>query len=313
MSLFGIITFIGLALTALSLVATLLVPKLIGRKLIFISVQNVFSIDLGDLDDEGNISLSYNGSDIAKRIVRFDAKIENTGAGDIDKDNLTQPINITAPTGAKILSVKVTVPDDVNLDLDLIEENQIQLKWDLLKKKESMYIHVVCADENETFSRISFENIKTVCRLKDVYEGQGLYQKIRVPLAVAVISLIFCLPAALVLLGPYIEENSSNIYFSQESEARVLIIDDEDVLNCKAFEDWRNFPEKSCTEVEFGSNGPAIHFSEDRAFAGFDYTRLILGALSVFVIVQVYIWGFLALSKNPLLRMILRRAFRLLR
>jgi hypothetical protein len=91
-----------------------------------------------------NIELIYNKTPLNNTLILLKAKLINNGHIDIDKNRIYSPLKIKSSESYKWLEATVTEsPSGVNTIIEVLNEQEIQLSWDLLKKSEYIEIEAL--------------------------------------------------------------------------------------------------------------------------------------------------------------------------
>ena len=162
--IFGIITIIGIFVSFLVINR----PKL---KYYQIDPIKLFSNKVEELS---KFRIYYKNKKVNEKIVFLQALIINEGNCDIDLNSIYEPLCIRFKSPYKLLDAYI---DDIYKNILLeINNNDILLKWDLLKKKEYFIINIILQCENDeddkNFSDWNLRNNYTVLtsRIKNIYK-----------------------------------------------------------------------------------------------------------------------------------------------
>ncbi|MBN1181491.1 MAG: hypothetical protein JXB49_04330 [Bacteroidales bacterium] len=97
-----------------------------------------------------NIEIKYNNKSIGDKLILLKAKIINSGTRDIDKKSIYEPISILTNDNYKWLEANI-VDQPVNIVSKslILDENKLQIEWDLLKKNEYIEIEALIDTIND--------------------------------------------------------------------------------------------------------------------------------------------------------------------
>jgi|GEM_PF-3200945 len=125
-----------------------------------------------------NIQISYNNRPLSNTLILLKAKLLNNGKIDIDKNRIYKPLRIKTTSDFKWLESTITSkPDGSKTKVELINEGEVQIEWDLLKKGEFIEIEAVAEIVNnegsygekaiDFFNGISFDyRITDLCTIQ---------------------------------------------------------------------------------------------------------------------------------------------------
>jgi len=96
-----------------------------------------------------NIEMSYNKKPVSSSLMLLKAKLVNNGQGDIDKSRIYKPLKLIADKNFKWLEAKITnKPDGAISELEILNENELKVEWDLLKAEESIEFEALIEIKN---------------------------------------------------------------------------------------------------------------------------------------------------------------------
>lgn len=98
-----------------------------------VQCYSLFKNDIARL----NIEISYNGKILSNALILLRARIINNGQTDIDESRLHNPLKIISQKEFTWLDAKSIIePEGATTSVQIINENAIQIEWDLLKSEE---------------------------------------------------------------------------------------------------------------------------------------------------------------------------------
>lgn len=144
-----ILGVLGIILTIiLSFIGFKISKKEKKKRLIFLKVNKV-SLFSNILKNFENIEIKYKDEKITDNLFYYSAKLFNDGDFDIDKNSFTKPFEIEFPENFICREFKITKKSkDVNIVILNINNNTVQLEWDLLKKGESFQFETLLEFKN---------------------------------------------------------------------------------------------------------------------------------------------------------------------
>jgi len=115
-----------------------------------------------------NIELIYNKKVITNALILFKARIVNNGQVDIDKNRVFKPLKIISQNDFSWLEARLTYqPSGSTTSISLLNSNEIQIEWDLLKSTEYIEFEALIeintsleSDDNKTstfYNGLSFD------------------------------------------------------------------------------------------------------------------------------------------------------------
>jgi hypothetical protein len=125
-----------------------------------------------------NIEIIYNKKAFSNTLILLKAKLVNNGQIDIDKNRIFAPLKIITPQEFKWLEARPTFsPDGSTTNINVINSNEIQIDWDLLKTNEFIELEalVEITDNSKTIEDatiVLFNGIRFEYRITDLNKIQ---------------------------------------------------------------------------------------------------------------------------------------------
>lgn len=119
-------------------------------------------------DKFNSLSVEYNHQTISKNLAYFQASVINCGTSDIDRSRIYKPLQLCLPENYKFLEYKLTTKTNNSMEASLsINENVVEVSWDLLKENEGFAFELIIECPFESNARIS-KVINLAHRIADV-------------------------------------------------------------------------------------------------------------------------------------------------
>lgn len=91
-----------------------------------------------------NIELSYNKKPITSTLILLKARLRNNGQVDIDKNRIYNPLKVISNSDFRWLEATITSkPKGASASVEILNRQEIQINWDLLKKDEFIEIEAL--------------------------------------------------------------------------------------------------------------------------------------------------------------------------
>lgn len=181
-----------------------------------------------------NIFLSYDKKPITNTLILLKAKLTNNGQSDIDKTSIYKPLKIITNKEFKWLEVNITSsPNGAAIKSEIINENEVEVIWDLLKKNESIEIEALAETLNDEIGEKAnefYEKLKFDYRITDlnkVQKEKKLSSGTKLQFFVGKFSIIFAL--ATIIFGAtsiILSYNPEYTFFPQKQNVNFTLNND---------------------------------------------------------------------------------------
>lgn len=118
-----------------------------------------------------DLSVSFKGKAIKSNLIFYRASIKNNSFSDIDESMTYESLKICLPEGVKYLTANLNKSDSsIKSNITLLSPESIEIKWDLLKKKEIITFEflVELSDKIDLNKFDLFEKLHFKFRIKDI-------------------------------------------------------------------------------------------------------------------------------------------------
>ncbi len=139
-----VIAVVSLIVTIISIVYTIWYGKKTSKK-VSIGIERIGCVSLFPRDVRRlNVEIKYSGESCTNNLMLFTGFLVNNGNTDINESNIYKPIQLIAKKDYKLLEVSVNrKPDGSAVQILKLNDNILELKWDLLKKQEYIFFEVL--------------------------------------------------------------------------------------------------------------------------------------------------------------------------
>lgn len=168
-----LITIVGLIVSLVGLIYTIWGSKKTSKK-VSIGIERIGCVSLFPRDIRRmNIEIKYSGESCSNNLILFKGIIVNNGNTDIDQSDIFKPIQIIAKKDYKWLEVFVnSKPDGATVQILKLNDNVLELKWDLLKKEEIIFFEalfeVPYGNEIQNISDDFYQSLEFKFRITDL-------------------------------------------------------------------------------------------------------------------------------------------------
>lgn len=133
-----VIAIIGIIATLLIGFAGIIFSKKYSGKVLLSFVEHeriaLFRTIVKDLN---NVEVKFRGNPVSENIILFSGSLIKTGNRDIDKSMMHKPFSVCISKKFKLLDANITDhSSDIAANCEIVDEQKMNLKWDLLKKDE---------------------------------------------------------------------------------------------------------------------------------------------------------------------------------
>ena len=136
-----------------------------------LSFSKVQCLSLFDsiVENIDGIEVNYKQSPINKSIILFEARIENKGFKDVDSSGIHSPLRIIIGQNFNFLECKVSdISENINASAIIVGINEIEVKWDLLKKNEFIQFTTLIKEVGTKTQQVE-ENDEKKIRLSELF------------------------------------------------------------------------------------------------------------------------------------------------
>jgi len=128
-------------------------------------INGVFPI-LNKGEEKLNLRMVHNGEEVERPLILLSGSIENTGTTDIDQNRIYEPLKLKIGDDFKWRDFALNDKSQIGQKKKILNEKEIELNWDLLKKNESLGFEALIELEEEVssddVSAITFDKLYEV-------------------------------------------------------------------------------------------------------------------------------------------------------
>lgn len=174
-----VIAVVSLIVTIISIVYTIWYGKKTSKK-VSIGIERIGCASLFPRDVRRlNVEIKYSGESCTNNLMLFTGFLVNNGNTDIDESKIYKPIQLIAKKDYKLLEVSVnSKPRGAIVEINKLNDNVLEVKWDLLKKQEYIFFEVlfeVPYDNNiNNISDDFYQTLEFKFRITDISEIERL-------------------------------------------------------------------------------------------------------------------------------------------
>lgn len=170
------ITFIGLIVAAIGVVATIVAPRLVRGSRIEAEFESVDRISQKAPTGQMRVDVFHNNEKVDGSLFVARGIIGNIGSKDITKDHFVDPVEIGCEGDWSIISLDVEAPLGVKPTVAKVADRWT-VDWSILKPREFISITAVVVSEDDKATVKSAENdLWIIARLSDVKTGKGVFR-----------------------------------------------------------------------------------------------------------------------------------------
>lgn len=165
------ITVVGLALAALSVVVPVVLVLTVNRARLSVSTPYLTPVGVKGPNERVELRVFHDGTQVDQNVFVIETTIENTGSKDITSSEFINPIKLICGPALEPLSVSLNHPVGVEPKF-LLEGSSVLVSWDILKPREKIRISVVARQTEERATYKELVAVQTLVRLRDVRIGE---------------------------------------------------------------------------------------------------------------------------------------------